>query len=323
MTINKTLKFIEKVKLKGIHVSDDGALIYNYEHTNYIHSAIKILINCKLHGVFEQTPNHHLAGSGCTICARTTTTHEFISKARNTHGEKYDYSMTVYTGAHNKIKIRCIEHNNTFEQTPSNHISGHGCSKCKKEKLSNTIDNFITTSINVHGDRYDYSEVLYTDAITKVKIKCKTHGTFKQSPNAHMAGQNCPECSAQHRGFTKSKFADLCTKNNKGIGCLYVIRLYNDHEHFYKLGITSRDVVSRFGQSLPYKYDIIYQIFGNPKIIYDTEKLLLKSVKPHKYIPQVKFGGLTECFKDIEHLHTLISPYFKYKKGTHRKCVPW
>lgn len=49
----------------------------------------------------------------------------------------------------------------------------------------------------VHGDKYDYSLVEYNNSKKKVKIICKYHGVFTQSPNTHLGGHGCPRC-AQH-----------------------------------------------------------------------------------------------------------------------------
>lgn len=46
-----------------------------------------------------------------------------------------------------------------------------------------------------HGSTYDYSQVEYANGSTKVKIGCRTHGTFEQQPRAHAAGQGCPRCN--------------------------------------------------------------------------------------------------------------------------------
>lgn len=37
-------------------------------------------------------------------------TEDFIKEARKVHGDKYDYSKTVYTGSHNKLIIICPKH---------------------------------------------------------------------------------------------------------------------------------------------------------------------------------------------------------------------
>ena len=51
---------------------------------------------------------------------RTITTEEFIKKAKAVHGDKYDYSKSIYNGVNNKIEIICPEHG-SFWMTPVNH----------------------------------------------------------------------------------------------------------------------------------------------------------------------------------------------------------
>lgn len=61
----------------------------------------------------------------------------------------------------------------------------------------NTPD-FIARAAAIHGDRYDYSKVVYIDykkACTKVKLHCPKHGIFYQTPNKHLSGQGCPQCT--------------------------------------------------------------------------------------------------------------------------------
>jgi hypothetical protein len=58
---------------------------------------------------------------------------------------------------------------------------------------------FIEKSRLVHGDKYDYSKVDYTDANTKVIIICKEHGEFYKTPSKHTnAKQGCAKCSCSY-----------------------------------------------------------------------------------------------------------------------------
>lgn len=57
------------------------------------------------------------------------TKEHFVSKAREKHGEKYDYSLTEYDGVDNNVLISCPLHG-VSEQTPYNHIKGNGCKSC-------------------------------------------------------------------------------------------------------------------------------------------------------------------------------------------------
>ena len=48
-----------------------------------------------------------------------------------------------------------------------------------------TTKEFIEKAISVHGTKYDYSKVIYINAITKVEIICPVHGSFWKKPNDH------------------------------------------------------------------------------------------------------------------------------------------
>ena len=127
------------------------------------------------------------------IMARLTT-EEFIERAREVHGDKYDYSKVEYKSAHTKVCIICPEHGE-FWQTPNAHLYLKcGCSKCMKN-VKGTTDEFIERSRKIHSNKYDYSKVEYINSKTKVCIICPKHGEFWQKPNGHLNGQGCPSCN--------------------------------------------------------------------------------------------------------------------------------
>ena len=105
---------------------------FDYSETEYIGGSSPIKVICEIHGSFNQLANAHLNGVGCKKCSRTgtKTTEQFISDARMAHGLKFNYSISIYIGAHDKIKIECPIHG-VFEQTPASHVYGRGCPKCK------------------------------------------------------------------------------------------------------------------------------------------------------------------------------------------------
>lgn len=63
---------------------------------------------------------------------------------------------------------------------------------------------FIDKARVVHGDRYDYSKVVYINYTTKVCIICPEHGEFWQTPAKHLQGHGCPhsKCQLQKRSQT-------------------------------------------------------------------------------------------------------------------------
>ena len=110
---------------------------YNYDKVNYINNNTSITITCPKHGDFTQIPRRHLAGNRCPQCGLessrkliSSTTEEFIDKAKKVHLDKYDYSKVYYKHNNSKVIIECPIHGE-FKQTPANHLAGHGCHTCK------------------------------------------------------------------------------------------------------------------------------------------------------------------------------------------------
>lgn len=200
-----TEEFIEKAR----KVHGDK---YDYSKAKYKNGHEKVVIVCPKHGEFKQKPNSHLTGQGCPKCfyerqgiiARDRnlfTRDKFIEKARKTHGDKYDYSKVAYFDSLTKVVIVCPKHGE-FKQSPSNHLAGHGCPKCSSEKTAEqntfTTQEFIERVRKVHGDKYDYSKVIYLKAKKKVCIICPEHGEFLQTPDSHLRGAGCPKCNKSH-----------------------------------------------------------------------------------------------------------------------------
>ena len=134
---------------------------------------------------------------------RKKTTKEFITEAKIRHGNNYDYNSVDYKNNYTDIKIICKKHG-IFEQTPSNHLNGKGCKNCHYDSKTLTLSEFIDKSISIHGIKYDYSNVIYIDSSSPVKIKCNIHGLFIQTPNNHLTGNNCPICSLEKSSREKS-----------------------------------------------------------------------------------------------------------------------
>lgn len=130
--------FIEKAKL--IHGNDK----YNYLLVNYVNARENVVVICSEHGLFSQTPYSHLTGVGCPSCYgnRRHTNSSFIEKAKETHGDKYNYSLVNYKNSISKIKIICQDHGE-FEQTPTCHPSGQGCVGCAKNGFDRTKVGFL------------------------------------------------------------------------------------------------------------------------------------------------------------------------------------
>lgn len=62
----------------------------------------------------------------------------------------------------------------------------------------------------IHGEKYDYSIVNYTNIKNKVKIICKEHGVFEQTPDSHIGKRGCPECTKYSKKWSTDNFVKQC-----------------------------------------------------------------------------------------------------------------
>lgn len=174
-------------------------------------------------------------------------TAEWVIKAHSIHGDKYDYSLSVYTRWDRKVIITCKEHGE-FLQTPNGHLNGKGCPACgvevaKKSRIGN-LKEWLEKATLKHGDTYDYSQVVFKGARHKVKIICKTHGVFTQAAGSHLSGCGCPGCG--NYGFDKSV---------KG----YLYFLVSEDCKFLKIGITKSPQrrLKEVAKSTPFKFTVL------------------------------------------------------------------
>lgn len=193
---------------------------YNYSKVNYINSTEKVCIICPIHGEFWQTPQSHVRGNGCPLCAMenkkkklSNNNDDFINKCKKLHNNEYSYDKVKYINASTKVCITCKKHGD-FWMTPSAHLNGQKCPKCQGKGLN--TDEIIELCKEVHGDKYDYSKVNFTKMHDKVPIICPKHGIFMQSMSKHISKkQGCPLCAIEERSNKRrSNYDDLIKKAN-------------------------------------------------------------------------------------------------------------
>jgi len=196
-----TAEFIQRAK--AIHGE-----CYDYSDTQYVRSNQKVTIKCPIHGPFEQVPSSHLQGKRCKKCSDSEKGRlraqkagaDFVSRAKEVHGDKYDYSKAVYRRRDEKLEIACPKHG-PFMAIPHHHLNGVGCPNCgseagaKKQRMPLSV--FVKRAREVHGVKYDYSQVKYRRAHEKLEIICPQHGSFWQSRVNHLNGQGCPQCGLE------------------------------------------------------------------------------------------------------------------------------
>lgn len=124
----------------------------------------------------------------------------FLARCHATHGDRYDLSRVVYTGAHGKIEVVCASHGSFFPQAGNFADRGSGCKKCGSVAfgLQCRTDEALLMErfVEAHGDRFSYNGILYIDSVAHVRVVCPVHGEFIQRAFAHASGADCLRCRA-------------------------------------------------------------------------------------------------------------------------------
>lgn len=277
----------------------------------YEHNKTPILLRDK-YGDCLVMPNALFQKSQPSIKTAINPTKYTINKFKEIWGELYDYSKFTYLGARVKSTIICKEHGE-FLQDANMHLSGRcGCVECVNEAVSKRVksntDDFINKAINRWNyNKRIYDKVEYKGAKENILIYCEIcEDYYKTTPNAHLTGNGCPVCALKNKGYSKTDYINLA-KGREGM--LYLIKCWNETEEFYKIGITLQELKDRYSgnNSLPYFYELMYSYKCDAGCVWDMEKDYHRKYKTFQYIPNINFGGYTECFNTSLPIQEIIN----------------
>jgi len=200
---------------------------YNYTQVIYVTAKSRVIIICPEHGEFEQTPANHCSGRGCHDCGgnKPLTMIRFVERASKIHSNRYDYSRVKFKSVECIVEIICPNHG-LFSQRVMSHLKGFGCDRCgrlsKAKKLGHSSQRFLEDAQKAHGNKYEYSLVEYTNALTNVTITCPYHGHFPQKPANHTRGTGCPKCGDESAAMIRTRTTDEFIQEAKEVhGNLY------------------------------------------------------------------------------------------------------
>lgn len=165
----------------------------NFENSEYNGALKYTTVKCRKHGNYPTKPNWILNKYGCPKCADEATgnrlrsnTEDFKNKGDLVHGEGfYDYSMSIYTSAIEKLEIGCkVYGHGTFWQKPNGHLSGEGCPICGVENGGYGKQDYINQSKGRESTLYiircfNESEEFYKIGITFVGLKSRFNNKNK------------------------------------------------------------------------------------------------------------------------------------------------
>lgn len=134
MGLLSTQEFIRRSK--AIHGDKYDYSVMSYKGLDY-----PINLICKKHNyeftvkaAYRHIQDHY---QGCQICKAEKSQNFFFDKAKTIHGDKYDYSESVFVSSKKPIDIICKKHNYKFTlKRAQAHLQGtfQGCPICSKEK---------------------------------------------------------------------------------------------------------------------------------------------------------------------------------------------
>lgn len=170
--------------MKKIEFLDRAREIHGYKY-NYISLPIKLKlsdkINIELNGeLYTQTVSKHLMGRCPEKNIIRKTTDEFINESIKIWGDKYDYSLTEYTGSFGMIKI--IYDGVIYEQRASSHLCGMAPEFRKNEYsilrdkikkieniISSDIEDFLSKNKVEYLNKYKLDNIEFDYYLPKIR----------------------------------------------------------------------------------------------------------------------------------------------------------
>jgi len=315
--IRNTFKFENMLKkAKEIHNN-----MYDYSKAKYSLKTIKTCIICHIHGEFFQTPSSHAHGSGCPKCARDRITNaskkSFDEHIAGIHEyNKKNKVINIYRDKNNKVKVDYIcqfcankEYGKSIDLLKrSIHV---GCNNCKVERIksSQKFDkDKVEKRIYSVNKKIKVEVEEYVNAITPMNCSCKICGNmWKASYDNLYRGRGCPVC-ANNNLINDGGYNETSAKRNKDEwsiidAIVYIVAIRGENESFYKIGITKKNTYRARFNSIKSNYETLDIIKIFDCNLYEAifiEKDLHLINNENRYIPEIKFGGYTECFNKLE-----------------------
>lgn len=124
----------------------------------------------------------------------------WISKAKDIHGDKFNYSQTKYINATTKLDIICPIHG-LQTMLPHHHLQGYGCGKCGKEQINKSNGRQLSTEsfiekIKEFNLNLSFEKTIYKSKRSSLIVTCPIHGDYETKAEILLKGCGCPKCKS-------------------------------------------------------------------------------------------------------------------------------
>lgn len=223
--------------------------------------------------------------------SKKLSTAEWIARAREKHGDRYDYSRVQYTEGKYKVEIVCKEHG-SFWQAARDHSAGKGCRKCWRNKVEAArrlpVEEVIKRAVDAHRLKYIYFFDSYK-TVGEFTFMCPTHGRYTQTLKNHIR-YGCASCLRdatkvrQNSPLSLEEITEYLDANLE----TGILTFKKDYQHY------SRNLVYRAGAPIAISYD---------NKGYATAALLGRKFYVHRVIWAFANGKLLDDALSCDHIN--------------------
>jgi very-short-patch-repair endonuclease len=224
---------------------------------------------------------------------------EFLEKARNTHGYKYNYlNLSDKVTLNDRIDIEYK--GEIYIQSVSKHLMGRCPEKIIKRK---TTENFISESKKIWGNKYDYSLTEYTGALNNIKI-IYNGVVYEQRASSHLLG-----LAPEFRNNEESLLRDKINQSDLN-GIKLIEEFFEKYKIDYEKDKNLDNIIYQF--YIPNKRTIVEYLSKEHYLIKDLDKKK-ESYCEDNYIDLIRIRY--DQFDDIYRiLYENLKNYIKTKK---------
>gem|GEM_PF-940754 len=140
----------------------------------------------------------------------------WIDEARRVHGDKYDYDSVHVWKSRARVTVLCREHG-AFLTFAGHHVRGAGkCPTCRFLDQRVDREEFERRAIEIHGDRYDLSQVEeFANVREHIIVGCPDHGEWSTTVGSFINDRHgCLKCKHANSRSTSEEFWEKVRANH-------------------------------------------------------------------------------------------------------------